>query len=93
MNLRCSIKVPNAQSWHFVVKSLAMEDKLKDVITDNDIFEIVEHDEVYVMTHHSKLYEDCREIFAFDKDARIEAPIMYKALVWGLKNAWVEHLI
>lgn len=85
--------VPNAQSWHFVVKSLAMEDKLKDVITDSDIFEIVDNGEVYIMTHHSKMYEDHRQVFAFDKDAKIEAPVMYKALVWGLNNAWAEHLI
>lgn len=93
INLRCSLKVPKAQSWHFVVKSLAMDDSLKEIITDSDIFEIVDHGDVYIMTHHSKMHEDCRELFAFEKDNRIPVDVMYKALVTTLKNAWVEHLI
>lgn len=47
----------------------------------------------HIMTHHSKMHEDCRELFAFEKDNRIPADVMYKALVTTLKNAWVEHLI
>lgn len=93
INLRCSLKVPNAQSWHFVVKSLAMDESLKEIVTDNDVFEIVDHDDVYIMTHHSKMYDDCRELFAFEKDNRIPSKIMYSALVSTLKTAWVEHLI
>lgn len=93
INLRCSLKVPKAQSWHFIVKALAMEDSLKDIVTDSDIFEIVDHNDVYIMTHHSKMHEDCRELFAFDKTEVIPTDIMYKALVSTLKNSWAEMLI
>ena len=93
INLRCSIKVPNAQNWHFIVKSLGMDVSLNDIITDSDIFEIVDHGDAYVMTHHSKLFEDCRELFAFDKNDRVPSQIMYSVLVSTLKSAWVEHLI
>lgn len=93
INLRCSIKVPNAQSWHFIVKSLAMDESLNDIITDSDIFEIVDHGDAYIMTHHSKLFEDCRELFAFAKDDVVPAQIMYSVLVSTLRHSWVEHLI
>ncbi len=87
------MKVPNAQSWHFTVKSLAMDENLKDVLTDNDVFEIVDHGDVYIMTHHSKMFEDCRELFAFEKDTRVPAYIMYRTLFHTMKDAWAEHLI
>ncbi len=93
INLRCSLNVPKAQTWFFIVKSLLMDSSLKEIVTDNDVFEIVDHDDVYIMTHHSKMYEDCRELFAFEKDNRIPSKIMYSALVSTLKTAWVEHLI
>lgn len=93
INLRCDLKVPNSQGWFFVIKSLAMDDRLKEIITDSDIFEIVEHKEAYVMTHHSKQHEDCRELFAFAKDHHVEIPVMYQVLTHCLKNAWCEHLI
>ena len=85
--------MPNSQSWHFVVKSLAMDESLKDIVADNDIFEIVDHGDAYVMTHHSKMFEDCRELFAFDKVDKVSAKIMYSVLVSTLKSSWVEHLI
>jgi hypothetical protein len=93
LNLRCSLNVPKAQTWFFIVKSLLMDSSLKDIVTDSDVFEIVDHDDVYIMTHHSKMYEDCRELFAFEKDNTIPAHIMYSALVSTLKNTWAEHLI
>ena len=93
LNLRCSLSVPKAQTWFFIIKSLIMDSSLKDIVTDSDIFEIAEHDDVYIMTHHSKMYEDCRELFAFGKDDIIAAHIMYSVLVSTLKNSWVEHLI
>lgn len=93
INLRCDLKVPNSQSWHFIVKSLAMDESLSEIITDHDIFEIVDHGDAYVMTHHSKLFEDCRELFAFDKNDRVPSQIMYSVLVSTLKSSWVEHLI
>lgn len=87
------MKVPNSQQWFFMVKSLAMDESLSDIITDSDIFEIVDHGDVYIMTHHSKMFEDCRELFAFDKDEKIPMSVMYDALYKTLKHSWAEELI
>lgn len=93
INLRCSLDVPNAQSWHFAVKALAMDATLKDIIAESDIFEFIDHVAAYVMVHHSKMHKDSKELFALDKNTRVPAYVMYRTLVHTLKDAWAEQLI